>query len=202
MKKYFFICLISIFVIPNNVNAGSNNYSEVTSSKKRKSLQGYVSKPKERIIYDKQRLLIVGTAYTQSQLSGYLLAGVLKEFGAYGKLKSDFNFNGDYTDEGESMYANRYFNGKSVNGRYSVTGGILIHLAKPTIFYGGLGFGSRWVNWETLSGEMYRVNDISFIGAEIEAGLIFKFNRILVSGGFSTIGFKYAELNLGLGVTF
>jgi len=155
---------------------------------------------REKINFEKETFIIGGVALHPSQRAGFLMAGKVKNYGGYLKLKTNLNFNGNFVSEGYSV-SNRYFNDKIYTGRVAFTGGMLWRVVKPLILYGGLGYGNRWVNWETISGEKFRVIDISYKGLESEAGLIYKINKLFFTGGVSTISFKYMELNLGVGIT-
>ncbi len=155
----------------------------------------------ERVKYEKTTLLLGGISLHPSQTSGFIMLGKVKNFGAYLKLQSNFNFNGSFTSEGDSWSSDRYFKDNIQTGRYAISGGVLWRVIKPIMLYGGLGYGKRWVNWETISGEQFRVNDISYQGLGLETGVIFKLNKLLFTGGVSLIPFKYMELNIGAGFT-
>ncbi len=197
MKKKFIvvvICCICIFNIA---------YSQVYSNSGQGLKQSSLFKV-EKIKYEKDTFILGGVALHPSQTSAYLMAGIVRKFGVYIKLKTNLNFNGSYVDEGDSYFdaSSRYFNGNIYKGRSAATGGLLWRIAKPMIFYGGLGYGTRWVNWETTSNIKYRVTDISYNGIETEAGLIYKYKKLIFSGGFSITSFAYVETNFGVGITF
>ena len=153
----------------------------------------------ERVNYEKTTLFLGGIALHPSQTSGFIMLGKMQNYGGYLKLQSNLNFNGSFVSEGNSWSSNRYFKDNIYTGRYAISGGVLWRVIKPIIFYGGLGYGNRWVNWETISGEQFRVNDISYQGLELETGVIFKLNKLLFTGGVSLIPFQYLELNIGAG---
>lgn len=160
----------------------------------------YTSKnQREKIIYEKETFVVGGVALHPSQSSGFVMAGIVKNFGGFFKLKTNLNFNGSFVDEGYS-WSNRYFNDNIYTGRFAITGGMLWRVTKPIIIYGGLGYGNRWVNWETISAKRFRVDDISYQGLELETGLLYQINKIFFTGGISTIPFQYLELNLGFGI--
>lgn len=153
------------------------------------------------ILADPNDLFIIGgIAAHLSQNSGFIMAGKVKKYGGYVKLKTNFNFNDNYA-ETDSSNVNRYFTGKTQKGRYAATAGVLIRVIRPLIAYVGGGYGNRWVNWETVEGNQFRVIDISYKGAEVEAGFIYKIKKLMVSGGASVNSFKFWELNIGIGIT-
>lgn len=163
------------------------------------NLPGKIKVARIKVVYDKETFLIGGISLHPSQMSGNLMGGIVKNYGVYLNLKTNFNFDGSYLSIGNS-YANRYFNGNIYPGRFGVTGGALYRVSKPITLYGGLGYGNRWVNWETISGSKFRVSDITYTGLEYETGIIYNINKLFFTGGLSTIGLRYMELNLGIGI--
>jgi hypothetical protein len=146
----------------------------------------------------KDTFILGGISMNSSQSSGFVMGGTVKKFGGYLKLNTNLNFNGTYSDKGYSQDPYRYFDGKTQNGHHAATGGLLFRITKPLIFYGGLGYVNRWVNWETVSGDNYRVTDISYQGLEIETGLLLKTKNIFFSCGISAC--QDLEFDIGIGV--
>jgi len=153
--------------------------------------------PKPENIY----LLLAGISAPIDQKAGFIMVGKVSRIGSYVKFKSNLNFSDAFVSQGEST-TERFFNGKVYQGRLAVTGGLLYRIASPIIVYGGLGYGNRWVNWEKLSGERFRVTDYSFKGLEMEAGVVLKIKRLLLSGGISSYSPDFYEADFGLGFTF
>lgn len=154
-----------------------------------------------KTVFDTQSFFITGLGIHPSQTSFFVMAGKVKRFGYYAQLKSNLRFNSDYDYEGgKSTYA--FFNGKSSKGRFSILGGGLIRISSPLICYFGAGYGSRWVNWELVTGQKFRVNDISYKGVEVETGLIVKYKGYTVNVGITSTTFKYFESNIGFGFCF
>lgn len=172
-------------------------YSETSKPKKEKSKTLSLSEPENK----KLSIFALGMGIHPSGSSYSLICGSVRKWGWFAKIKSNLNFNESYVEEGASSSA-RYFDSNTYKGRFAVTGGLLWRMAKPIIFYGGAGYGSRWVNWETISGDRFRVTDISYKGAECEAGLIFKLKKLVVSAGVSATSFSYMEANVGVGFAF
>ncbi len=175
-------------------------YSYNEFEKIEKSKNSFVNKKhREKIIFEKESFVIGGTSIHPSQTAGYVMVGKVKNFGGFLKLKTNLNFNSSFVENGNS-WSNRYFNENVYTGRFALTGGVLWRVTKPIILYGGLGFGNRWVNWETISSQRFRVNDISYNGLELETGLIFNIKKFYITGGISTISLQYSELNFGIGI--
>ena len=194
MKNKIIIFLILSICIINKTF--SQIYSDNQQGLKRSSLFKI-----EKIEYEKDTFILGGVALHPSQTSVYAMAGIVKKYGLYLKLKTNLNFNGSYVKQGGNYNAasSQYFDGNIYKGRFAATGGLLWRIAKPLIFYGGLGYGNRWVNWETLSGKRFRVTDISYDGLDVETGLMYKYKKFFFTGGISTISFQYMELNIGVG---
>lgn len=150
---------------------------------------------------DTKCLVLGGMAIHPSQTSGFVMVGAVKTIGGYLKFKTDLNFDESFGSEGMST-DRRYFTGETQPGRYAAIGGLLWRVFSPVLLYGGLGYGSRWVNWKTVSGDIYCVDDISYKGVELETGLILKVKKLVFSGGVSVTSFKYMEANVGVGIMF
>ena len=156
---------------------------------------------KEDNIKKTQYLILGGMAIHPSQNSGLVMLGSVKTFGGYLKVKTDLNYDESFAQNGKSTDS-RYFTSETQKGRYAVTGGILWRVFSPLLLYGGFGYGNRWVNWKTVSGETFRVTDISYQGVELETGLILKIQKLVFSGGLSVSPFNYLEANIGVGIMF
>ena len=150
---------------------------------------------------DTKYLVLGGVAMHPSQTSGFVMVGAVKTIGGYLKFKTDLNFDERFGSEGMSTDS-RYFTGETQPGRYAATGGILWRVFSPVLLYGGLGYGNRWLNWRTVSGDIYRVTDFSHQGIELETGLMLKIKKLVLSGGVSVTTFNYMEANIGVGIMF
>jgi hypothetical protein len=179
-----------------------NDFSKIEKEEYKDIPKNSNNRTPEKVIYDKETIFLVGLARHPSQSSEYMMIGKVKNLGGYLKLQSNLNFKGTFDSEGYSWSNDRYFNETVHTGRYGITGGVLWRAIKPIIIYGGLGYGNRWVNWETVSGDQFRVTDISYKGLEFETGVIFKLNKLLFTGGVSLLSFQYMELSIGAGFSF
>jgi len=168
MKNKIIICLILCISFFNETF--SQIYYNNQQGLKRSSL---LKIEKNKVEYEKDTFVLGGVALHPSQTSVFAMAGIVKKYGLYLKLKTNLNFNSSYAGEGDAYYAasSRYFDGNTYSGRLALTGGALLRISKPFILYGGLGYGNRWVNWETISGDRYRITDISYNGLEAEANI-------------------------------
>jgi hypothetical protein len=155
--------------------------------------QEYVDKPHKI-------LALGGIAIHPSQTSYYVMGGFIKKrLGGYLKIKSDLNFDESYTHEGSSSQSNTFFTGNTDKGRYAFTGGGLFKLAEKIIIQFGLGYGKRWVNWEIISGDTFRVSDLSYKGIEGEVGCILNYKIFVINSSFN-MNSSYKEVNIGIGL--
>jgi len=190
MKNKIIICLILCISFFNETF--SQIYYNNQQGLKRSSL---LKIEKNKVEYEKDTFVLGGVALHPSQTSVFAMAGIVKKYGLYLKLKTNFNFDGSYDHENENVFT--YDGSNTYNGRFAVTGGLLWRITKPLIFYGGLGYGNRWVNW--ISYGTNRLTDISYSGLETEAGLMYKYQKFFFTGGISITSFQYMELNIGVG---
>ena len=79
---------------------------------------------------------------------------------------------------------------------------MLFRTIKPLWLYVGTGYGYRSVVYGTYGGYWLKPQAYSYSSVAIEAGLIYNFRRVVISAGFSTIGFSYVDGRLGVGFTF
>ena len=197
--KNFILSFIVVYCILScyNVTAQTKN-DDIYSTVKTQPISVSNKAEKAREI---NYLLLGGVAIHPSQTSGFVMLGAVKTIGGYLKFKTDLNFDESYGIKGLSTDS-RYFTNNIQTGRYAATGGVLWRLFSPIIVYGGLGYGNRWVNWNTVSGDIYRVTDISYQGVELETGLMVKIQKLVFSGGVSVTSFNYMEANIGVGIMF
>lgn len=186
--------------------AFTKGYSQIMTTDnqglKRSSLLQIEKIKKSKKIYDPQTFIIGGFGMHPSQLSFYSMAGYVKKYGFYGKLKTNFNFNIKVDGYYKSWDLSNMFIKNCVDGRFSITGGGLFRLSNPLSLYAGLGYGSRWLNWISVSDKACRVEDYSHEGIEFEGGVIYKYKNIFFDAGLQTNSFEYLELNLGIGIRF
>jgi hypothetical protein len=200
MKKIVLVLLLFSSIV-------TIGYAQIVTTEnqglKRSSLIKVEKIKKEKIkktlkVYEPQNFLIGGLSYHPSQLSMYAMVGTVRRYGLYGKLKTDFNFSSGYDYE---SYSDDFFIKDTKNGRFSITGGGMFRINNPLSLYAGLGYGTRWLDWVSLSGDIYRVDGYSYKGLETEIGINYKYKNVFFNIGMQTNSFEYLELNLGAGVT-
>ncbi|MBO4589254.1 MAG: hypothetical protein J5711_10205 [Bacteroidales bacterium] len=140
-----------------------------------------------------------GITYGQVRILGWYVS-------AY--TGTGYHFNGDYELNrsnrpiGDYPLQEDYFNGRTSKARFSITGGMLFRTVKPLWFYVGTGYSYRSVVYNTQGGYWLKSQANSYSSVAIEGGLIYNFRRVVISAGFSTIGFSYIDGRLGVGFTF
>ncbi len=158
-----------------------------------------------------RKTLIMGeVAYNPSQLSYGVMIGMVKRNGGYIKARSDFHFDttdlscndsGSLTEGGSGIPF--YKEKSSSKSHFSVTAGYMRRIIKPLYLYAGAGYGSRALFWETSDGMKVKNTDHSYQGIVAEIGAITHIGSVLaISAGYQTIGFKYHEASVGIGVLF
>ena len=138
-----------------------------------------------------------------SNTSFSIMAGYVKEFGGYLKAKSSFGSRDKNAMKGGKDDA--FFNGNEYSGRFSFYGGLLYKLSSKCYINAGVGYGSKWLQWETMDEERMEIEDFSFSGIDPEIGLLFKFGNFIVGGGLNCLvggGTSAFEGNLSIGVAF
>jgi opacity protein-like surface antigen len=194
MMKKQIILLLSLWL---SVNCKAQNAHENISVVPMKVTKGEI-------------LLLPGIVYQPFQpyqISYSAMVGIVKNNGGYIKYQSNFistKTELDCNDSGTLIKEKTtpWYKETSQKARMSITAGLLHRLNAPVFLYAGAGYGSRVLVWETLNNERVRNIDHSVVGLATEGGLIFQFDRMLVSGGITTINFKYAEVSFGVGLTF
>ena len=147
-------------------------------------------------------LIMVGGA-AGYPISYSITAGFLSgKWGGYAKFKSNFVSKGDAMTAGPADAF--YIEGFSRMGRLSVSAGLNGQITDLLLFYAGIGYGSRWVQWKTLSDKLVTIDTLSFSGIDPELGLALKTGKFLIGAGVSALfGTQtVVEANLSIGLIF
>ncbi len=181
----------------------------------------------EELIFD-VRIEVIEKSIEKSifiQYVGNLTTPVGLRFGTLGKTgffiegrispsfsqQSSYTYTGDMIDNFEKP-GYYEFTGKTSNPSYSALGGITFQPAWNTFLYAGAGYGSQKfmaevdeyeyatntktaTNWAENSEDKYS-------GFELDAGILFRFGHVVVSGGATTINFEIFNFTAGIGVAF
>lgn len=160
--------------------------------------------PRERL----QTLLMASVGFGKYNSSFGIRTGVMRRHGAYLLLQSDLrplpDIQGECTRTGmlPGETGSLYYTGHTEEGRYQLLAGGIHRLWKELCLYEGIGYGKHTVAWETAEGKLLRNTAYSSQGVSMEMGGIYRFRKIVLSAGVSTIATKYWEAMVGFGVHF
>ena len=126
------------------------------------------------------------------------LGGYLSFRSSYGGIKEDYTC----SSYGRTDFGYIWASGKVRYSRFSVSGGILAGISGGLAFYAGAGYRRSDRLWEDTSGKWARVEDLSRCGVIAEAGAIWRFNRLTLMAGLSSISFCTISPVAGVGVRF
>ena len=152
-------------------------------------------------------LIMAQVNFHPSTLSYGGMVGFMKKAGFYVRFVSDFGsasteLECDDTEELTDGSGTPYYTGNTAKARMSVTGGLLLKIAKPLNLYAGGGYGSVTSAWETVDGKWAKNMDHSATGTAVELGGILQLGKFALSVGFHTVNFKHHEVSGGLGIIF
>ena len=181
----------------------------------------------EKLIFDvrltvtekprKKAFMISLTGNTTTPLG--LRIGQLSKIGWYAEFRASLSpfTTAGYTYENETIPGydkpNYYeFNGKKGFAAWSAIGGVTFQTSWKVFFNIGVGYGIEnylyeidEYSYETESktGTAW-VKDMAYSnsGFELDAGMILKFNKLIISGGATSINFKTINWTAGIGVAF
>lgn len=140
-------------------------------------------------------------------LSYGLRAGIKgRAFGGYMAFSSNFvKASADYTCHSDGTLENGstiWPAGAEKTTSLSLSAGLLAQAAPWLTFYAGAGYGGRQLLWQDIDGSWAEVSDWSVKGLEMEAGAIFRWNRMAFSAGVSTVRFQTCSARVGIGLYF
>lgn len=169
-------------------------------------------------IFYKKRIFLL---YNGSLTAPYgLTIGLLGKTGVYVSGRSNLFFDKAlYTYNDDETWYNNFtnseyyiFNDTEKIKRLSITAGLTQQLKRNIFAYIGGGYGLKEIFWEIdlysysddqKTGKEYVLNtENSYSGFESEAGLIFRFSKILMSIGYTNVAFKHSNLTFGFGYNF
>ena len=158
---------------------------------------------------------LVGNATTPLGLR----IGQLGKVGWYTEFRASFSpfTSAEYTYENETI--TNYdepgyyeFNGNKERAAWSAIGGVTLQASWTVFFNIGVGYGVYNYMYEidkytydndTRTGTAWANDkDFSYSGFELDAGIILKFNKLIVTGGGTAINFKNFNWLVGVGVAF
>lgn len=155
--------------------------------------------------------------------SGGLMIGGIKRVGWYVKGRSNFIFgntqpSGTIIPDGNTMILNTYSGYKiipydampyNITGEYYTThwianAGMIVrcwHQNPMDIYlYFGAGYGERKQVWQTIHDGYLTYIPSYHSNVSGDLGILFSYKKFMLSAGVTSIGYKYIDMQLGLGV--
>lgn len=132
-----------------------------------------------------------------------LMAGYMKKWGGYVKIKSSFGSKDKNAIEGDVDDA--FFNGNSKKGRFSTYVGTIGQLHPNIYIHAGIGYGNKWLQWETINNEHIEIASGTYSGIDPEIGVLFRIKKFMLGGAFNCLvgqGHTNGEGNISVGITF
>ena len=143
-------------------------------------------------------LVMAGVSFYPQRSYGVML-GYLNRNGGYVRFRTDLN--GDKPDDlaAGAVYEPGWFCRSLKLG----TAGYIVRVEPSTYCYAGIGYGQRDKEWFGYNGAWnHERGQRSSKGLALEAGVLYRFGIVALSAGVSTMSFKYADLEIGIGVGF
>lgn len=157
--------------------------------------------------------------YQGNNISPYgLKFGHIGLIGWYVSVLTNTNFNMyEYemdNDVVQDYPADQYYvlSDKKIYSRYSIVLGANYQFLKNLYVSAGVGYGHKELLYEfneysysndALLGNSYLINNSeSYSGLEVEAGLMYKWNNFIFSGGGNILNFRRLDWNVGIGYCF
>lgn len=135
------------------------------------------------------------------QHSGGLMIGVVQKLGFYASVRTNFCFT-----RGSIVYAPIY-TGDTKSCHYVAQGGFVLDMSmghwdrSMIALYAGVGYGRRYTLWRANNNTWIEQNEDNYSGIAAQTGIIADIRGFTFNIGVSTIAFKYAELEVGVGIT-
>lgn len=145
--------------------------------------------------------LAAGQVAVYPHLSYGIMVGMVKKFGWYAKLRSDFS-SPSYSYTRSSTEGSFWGTGETRIYRLNATAGIMARVGNIVCPYFGAGYGSYGLCCEDADGDWVGITDYSTKGLSLDAGVALKFGSLAITAGISNTMFKYTEAEIGIGLFF
>ena len=136
-----------------------------------------------------------------------LTYGVVKRYGWYASVMTNFNFKGfqtDYNCDADFFVGPDYpmYTGKDNYTSFSAMGGFMYSLNRLLYLRAGVGFGAKILSYELNNKKQVKNATESAMGVDLSVGAVFRFKKIMLSLDCVTTNGKYYEARLGLGINY
>ncbi|WP_293666672.1 hypothetical protein [uncultured Parabacteroides sp.] len=190
--------IFKIILHPSSISTISKQEEIVPAEPSRKSIpqEAKVKTPRGSF------MVLPGCSFGNT-MSYSLMLGYVKKWGGYVKVKSAFGSKDKNATKGDVDDA--FFSGNSKKGRFSAYAGAIGQLHPYICIYAGIGYGNKWLQWETINNENIEIQSGTYSGIDPELGVLFKIKMLTVGGGFNCLigqGHKNGEGNISIGIMF
>ena len=141
---------------------------------------------------------LAGYGPMSAELSYGLMAGYVKKVGGYVKVRSNLH---SFTNSAEYNYSDASWSDMFGKTRHNITVGPVVRFCNGLYGYAGAGYGQRNV-YGYANRAMAKVSDYSYSGVAAEAGLMVRIWHFTLTAGYNTVGFKYGDVDFGIGIAF
>lgn len=158
---------------------------------------------KMKVEHTKGGFVILPGCSFGNTMSYSLMLGYMGKWGGYAKIKSSFGSKDKNAIKGDVNDA--FFNGNSKKGRLSAYAGVIGELHPFIYMYAGIGYGNKWLQWETMDNTPMEIRSGTYSGIDPEVGILFKIKAFTFGGGFNCLvgdGHTNGEGNISVGVIF
>lgn len=136
-----------------------------------------------------------------------LTYGVVKRYGWYASIMTNFNFKGFHTDydcNADFFVGPDYpmYTGKDNFTSFSAMGGFMYYVNRFLYLRAGVGFGAKILSYELNNKKQVKNTTESAMGIDLSAGAVFHFKKLLLSLDCVTTNFKYYEARLSFGINY
>lgn len=148
---------------------------------------------------------ILATACIPDSAFGAMALRCGESFGGYVKFRSNFESAAcdyDCSPDGTTETGYIWTSGKSRVSKIILSAGGVLRCGGHLYACAGAGYGRRLLLWEDSAGGWAKVEGSSHSGLSTEIGALMRLGRLAVYTGVCTIGFKYLDAEIGLGLNF
>mgnify|MGYP003292743449 CR=1 FL=1 len=148
---------------------------------------------------------ILANAGIVPDLSYGAMVGAVNKWGGYVKFRSNYKFPKaayECSSNGGTKDGYIWTNGESAVSRLAVTAGGAFEAAPWLMAYAGAGYGFSDLYWQDCEESWVKVSDEAIKGVSLDLGAIVHFGNFAFSAGVNWTGFRYLDLELGIGVFF
>lgn len=163
--------------------------------------------PAEKSVKNRFRTYLTAVISVPETAFGGMAGLQYRDWGGYLRFKGRFNSaspsysclsDGSLADSGMAFWPG----GNACRKTLTATAGALYGLSEWLCVYGGLGYGQSILLWEDIEEAWAQVDDLSFRGVAVEAGVMGSWRFLTLGLGVSTTAFSTVALDICVGFNF